>query len=102
MKIAIMILTTMALSAAIVPTSAQVSPGPVIRHSPSAGPWIVGGIGLGVLSVIARAKVVGDREHRELTSTEAAQAIFLPFFWVLSQGTHERTADLGASPVLIP
>jgi hypothetical protein len=84
MKLAITILTAMALSvAAVVSTSAQIAPGPVVGPSPSAGPWIVGGIGLGTLSVIARAKVVGDLEKRELTSDEATLAFFLPFAWVL-------------------
>jgi hypothetical protein len=87
MKTAITVSMAMALFVATIgPVSAQVvAPGPVVGRSSSAGPWIVGGIGLGALSVIARAKVVSDREKRELTSTEATQAIFLPFLWVFSR-----------------
>jgi hypothetical protein len=83
MKTAITISMAMALSvAAMVPTSAQVAPIVPPVSSPSVGPWIVGGIGLGVLSVIGHAGVVSDREKRELTSDEATLAIFLPFAWV--------------------
>jgi hypothetical protein len=83
MKTAITILMAMALSvAAMVPASAQPAPTVPPVGSPSVGPWIVGGIGLGVLSVIARAKVVSDRKKRELTSDEATLALFLPFAWV--------------------
>lgn len=42
-----------------------------IRLSLSVGPWIVSGIGLGAMSVIARAAVVSARENWELTSAEA-------------------------------
>jgi hypothetical protein len=51
--------------------------------SVGAGPWIVAGVGVGVLSVMIRAAVVGSRQHRELTSEEAIQAVALPFLWVL-------------------
>ena len=96
MKTAITILSAMALSvAAMVPTSAQIAPSPVVGPSPSAGPRIVGGIGLGALSVMARAKVVGDREKRELTSDETAQAIFRPFFWLFSGARTLRCRSVG-------
>ena len=88
MKTAITISIATALSMApMVPVSAQparTAPAVIPVSSSSVGPWIVGGIGLGVLSVMARAAVVGTREDRELTSPEATQAFFLPFIWVVS------------------
>jgi hypothetical protein len=51
-----------------------------------AGAWIVGGIGFGVVSVIARASYVGNYQKRELTSGEAMSAFFLPFAWVFFPG----------------
>jgi hypothetical protein len=88
MKTAITISIAIALSmAAMVSGSAQpapTAPPPVIPvSSPLVGPWIVGGIGLGVLSLMARPAVIGAREDRELTSPEATQAFFLPFFWMV-------------------
>src|SRR5260370_26979538 len=58
---------------------------PALKPTPTApigaGPWVVGGIGLAALSVIIRAAVVGNRQHRELTSSEAIGAMALPFVW---------------------
>jgi hypothetical protein len=66
-----------------------------------AGPWIVGGVGLSVLSVIVRAAVVSNREKRELTSEEAMNAIFLPFVWVfVPSGDPFKTVPI--QPVPIP
>ena len=44
-----------------------------------AGPWILGGFALAALSLIVCAKVVGQRNKREMTHQEAMMAIFLPF-----------------------
>jgi hypothetical protein len=50
------------------------------------GACIVGGIGLSALSVIVRAMVISNREHRELTSAEAITATIFPFIWVFFDG----------------
>jgi len=59
---------------------------PVPASSATTGPWVVGGLGLGVISVMARAAYVGNREKRELTSEEAIGAFLLPFFWTIYPG----------------
>jgi hypothetical protein len=64
------------------------TPVAVIGQAANIGPWIVAGVGFSALSVIVRAAVVGSRQHRDLTSAEAIDAILLPFFWIiLTQGT---------------
>jgi hypothetical protein len=65
---------------------AQIAPPPhppTPIHSVVVGPWIVGGIGLSVLSVIGYAAVINAQQHRELTSAEAIGAITFPFGWIL-------------------
>jgi hypothetical protein len=57
---------------------------PPPRAVPVVGPWVVGAFGLSTLSVIIRAAVVSHNRHRELTSKEAADAILIPFVWILS------------------
>jgi hypothetical protein len=82
------------MAAAITPAvtiSAPAAQGPVpvtvVRaSSATTGLWIVGGIGVGVISVIVRAGIVGKRENRELTSEEATGAFLLPFFWIVYPG----------------
>jgi len=58
----------------------------VPASSATAGPWVVGGIGVGVISVMVRAGIVGKRENRELTSDVATGAFLLPFFWIVYPG----------------
>ena len=65
--------------------SVQAAQGPVPvtavpASSSTAGPWVVGGIGVGVISVMVRAGIVGKRENRELTSEEANGRLPAPIF----------------------
>lgn len=91
MKTVITILMAMALSvAAMVPTSAQPPPVQPSAPSPSLGPWIVGGVFIVALSVIARAAAVNAYENRQLTTAEATQAFTLPFLWVIVWEEKER------------
>jgi hypothetical protein len=86
--ISLLLAAVLTLTATICVPAAQ-GPSPVVAvpvSSATTGPWVVGGIGFGVISVIVRAGIVGKRAHRELTSEEAASAFLLPFFWIIYPG----------------
>jgi hypothetical protein len=69
-------------------TAAPLPPPPIMHATSMVGPWVVGAVGLSVISVMVRAAVVGSHQHRDLTSAEAIDAVLLPFFWIiLTQGT---------------
>lgn len=95
MKQVLAISVALALSMATIPASADALPPVAVGHaSGAAGAWVVGAIGLGAVSVIARASDVGNRERRELTSREATEAIFLPFAWVFFPPDVARTTTV--------
>jgi tellurite resistance protein TehA-like permease len=79
---------------------APMPPSPPLPSSPvGVGPWIVAGLGVSVLSVMAYAAVIGSREHRELTSTEAFGAITFPFVWLVVRpydASHRLTRGTGS------
>jgi hypothetical protein len=83
--VAVLTLAVIGLAPCAKAQPAPMPPSPPLSSSPvGVGPWIVAGLGLSVLSVMAYAAVIGSREHRELTSTEAIGAIIFPFGWLVN------------------
>lgn len=84
--LALLLAAGLTLTAPIAVSAGQGPVTPVPASSAATGPWIVGGVGFGVISLMVRAGYVGYSENRELTSGEATSAFLLPFFWTIYPG----------------
>jgi hypothetical protein len=88
----------------LLPTTKAVDAGPnnpavvtTTAAGAGAGPWVVAGFALGVMSVMSRAAVVGNRARRELTTEEALTAFFFPFIWVAVSNDWASPTDYSRS-----